>query len=349
MTIKKIEPQSMAELLASQEKPLVSLRRRQQVPGTVLKISPHEIILDLGSKAEGIVSGKDVENFEGIETLKVGDTIPVTIVQTDTDNNYVVCSLQTFQDTRKLSTLRDSFDSEETIEVRIIEERKGGFLVNYNGIRGFLPASQVSLSYIGKPKELINKNFQVKVLEFDREMPRLIVSQKAVVTEGLKKLRDEFFAKTAIGDEVEGTVATVLPFGLVVDISGIEGFVHISEIAWERVDDPKTYYKPDDKIKAQVTTIDEKEGKITLSVKRLTESPWLKADKQFATKENVSGVVTKKTPSGYLVKLENGVVGMIHNSKIPEGKEYKEGDEVTCSIESVDVEKKKINLLPVGK
>lgn len=340
------EPQSMAELLA-QQKPLVTVRRRQVVEGTILRITPREIILDLGSKAEGIVSGRELDQHESNASLKVGDKIPVTVMQTDTDNNYIVCSLQTFSDTKKLTQLKDVFESSEPVEVRIIEERKGGFLVNYNGVRGFLPASQVALDYIGKPKEMMNKTFIVKVLEFDRDTPRLIVSQKAVVTEAQQQKRKAFFSTVKIGDAVDGIVVAVLPFGLIVNVSGVEGFVHISEIAWERVDDPKNYFKAGDAVKAIVTTLDEEEGKLTMSVKQLIESPWLKLDKLFATKQTVATTVTKKTNMGYLVRLDDGIIGMIHKTKLAENEELTEGDTIACTIESVDVEKKKVNLVPI--
>ncbi len=338
------EPQSMADLLANYDKPLISLKRRQTVDGTVIQITPTEIIFDLGSKAEGIISGRELDS-EIAKGLKAGDTIPVTILENESDNNYVLCSLKPVAETKRFSNLKDSIDTEETIEVRVIEERKGGYLVSYNNLRGFLPASQVALEFVGKPKELIGKNITVKVLEFDREMPRLIVSQKAVVSQEQRQTRQNLFANLKIGDEVTGKVVTVLPFGLVVDVQGVEGFVHISEIAWERVDNPQNYYHVGAPVTAAVVNIDEDEGKVLLSIKQLTESPWTDIEKKFSLNQVVTGTVTKPTTYGILVKLDDGIVGLLPKAKLGDDiDKYKEGSQVSCIIEAIDKDKKRINL-----
>lgn len=341
------EPQTMEELLASQERAFTPLKRRQVVEATILKITPKEVLLDLGGKAEGIITGRELEG-ESVSKLAVGDKIPVTIMQTDTDNDYVICSLQVFSDTSKLTSLSDAFETEEVIEAKVIEERKGGFLVNYNGIRGFLPASQVSLDFIGKQKEMIGASIPVRVIEFDADAPRLIVSQKAVVSEEEKGKRQEFFDTANVGDEVAGKVVAVLPFGIVVNVNGIEGFVHISEIAWERVDNPGSYYKVGDELKGVITGINADEGKITLSAKQLSESPWAQLSQTYTENKPVKGAVTKQTAQGYLVRLENGVIGLVHKNNIKNEADYAEGNEVTCTIESIDAERKRVNLLPVA-
>lgn len=333
---------TMADLLALEEKPLITIKRRQVVEATVLKIAPNEIILDLGSKAEGMIAGRET-NSEAGKNLKVGDTIPVSIIDNESDNSYIICSLKTFTDTKKYSQIQDALEAEGTIEVKVVEERKGGFLVHYNAIRGFLPLSQVAIDYIGKPKELLGKDIIVKVLEFDRETPRLIVSQKAVVSSEQNEKREVFFTKTKIGNEVTGTVVAVLPFGIVVDLQGVEGFIHISEIAWERVDNPSNYYHVGDALTGLVLNIDQVEGKVLLSVKQLTESPWAKVSEQFAVNQTVDGIVTKNTPYGVLVRLDDGIIGLIAKTKLG-GKTFSEDDQVTCIIEVIDAEHKKINL-----
>lgn len=337
------EPTSMADLLASQEKPLVSIRRRQVVEATVLHLSPTEIIFDLGAKAEGIVSGRE-RHSEAAENLKVGDTVQVSILESDSDSNYIVCSLKTFAENRKYNQVKEVLEESSTIEVKVVEERKGGYLVHYNGIRGFLPLSQVSLEYMGKAKDLLNKSVQVKVIEFDQDIPRLIVSQKAIVSPDQQKTRDRFFDKTNIGSEVTGKVVAVLPFGIVVDLGGIEGFVHISEIAWERVDNPQNYYKMGDSLTGTVLNLDQEEGKVILSVKQLTESPWSKIDKLYKVDQTVDGIVSKTTPFGVLVRLEDGIMGLVPKAKLPADKTFADGDQVQCIIEAIDVEKKRINL-----
>lgn len=339
------EPTTMEELLALQQdnKPLVTLKRRQVVEAVIAKISPKEIIVELGGKAEGIIAGKDLDP-DAAAKLKIGDKVPVTIMQTDSDNDYIVCSMQVFTDTRKLSSVTEAMETEEPIEVKIVEERKGGFLVNYNGVRGFLPASQVSLDYVGKPKDMVGKNFPVKVIEFDADTPRLIVSQKAVVSDNEKQARSTFFATATIGDEVQGTVAAILPFGIVVNVNGVEGFVHISEIAWERVENINQYFKVSEGIKGSITGINEDEGKITISVKQLSDSPWSALAEKFAAKEQVNGLITKPTTQGFLVRIESGIIGLIHRSQLADGEELADGQAVTCMIDAIDLEKKRVNL-----
>jgi len=221
-------------------------------------------------------------------------------------------------------------------------------LVDWQGLRGFIPASQLDPNR-GGAQAGVGKTLKVAVLEVEKVSNRLIFSEKKVVKPEKLLEKSKALSKIKIGEVYEGKVSGIVPFGIFVSIDGLEGLVHISEIAWEKVGNPSDYFKIGQTVKVLVFSKDEKMGKLNLSIKQLVPDPWQELVKKYSLEQEIEGKVSKITNFGVLVELEKGLEGLIHISKIPPGIELKEGEKVACLIEGIDSQKRKINLALVLK
>jgi small subunit ribosomal protein S1 len=339
---------SMADLLAKQEtkKPL-SIYRGQEVEGTVVAILSQDIILDLGTKSEGVLPKKDLSD-QSLESLKVGDKITASVIYTENESGQVVLSLTRAisyknPNAQKFAKFNNYLKSNQVLKGKGLEVNKGGLVVDLGGVRGFLPSSQVALSHAANLDELVDKELDVTVLEVDPNQNRLILSQKTTVSEDtLKKLK-----ALKSGDEVTGKVAAVLQFGIFVTLDdNLEGLVHVSEISWEKVEDPNTIFKVGDTVKAKVISIDSTTGRANLSIKQLEKDPFTDKSKDIVPNDVLKFTVTKISSQGLFGTLETGLEGFIPSSKQEEGATYKEGDSLSCLVESVDAQKRRVNLSP---
>lgn len=333
---------SMEELLAVTGYQLNVLRRGQQVEGTVVDISPKEIVVDVGAKSEGIISGKEIELASDlVADLKVGDKILATVVYPENEAGQVVLSLRKTGGEKRWEQLIAKQQSEEMLEVKGVEVNRGGLVVDYMGLRGFIPSSQLSQENIGKVDKLVGQVIQARVVEVDKATNRLIFSQRPAVVpqEILDKL-----SKIKIGSTHIAKVTAVLPFGLFVTINGLEGLVHISELAWERVENLTNLFKVGDEVNVLVLGVDQVNGRLNLSIKQLTEDPWKKEAVKFSKDQKVTGTVTRLTPFGVFVNLVDKVEGLLHISKIPPDFRINVGDKIDCLVESVDLDSKRVSL-----
>lgn len=337
----------MADLLAKQEKTSFNITRGQELTGEVITITPQEIILDLGTKAEGVLPKRDLG--EELKNLKVGDKLQVFVVIPENESGQVVLAARRVSDQGGPQGAKwDKFfiaqKEGKSLLGKGIEINRGGLIVEVGGIRGFLPSSQVSLSQAENLEELIGKDVNVTIIEADPSQNRLIFSQKTKVTDEIK----ENLNKLSIGDKVKGKVAAVLPFGIFVTLdNGVEGLVHVSEIAWEKVDDPAKYFKLGMEVEALVISIDPNTNRVNLSVKQLQDDPFLEISKKYSADDVVKGTVSKVTSNGVGVSLEGGAEGLIPTSKIEQGTEYQVGQEIQCLVDSVDITKRRIYLAPL--
>lgn len=338
---------TMADLMAKQDKSHFGLTRGQELEGEVIAIYPQEIILDLGSKAEGVLLKKDLSQAEQ-DSLKVGDKLTVQVVTTENESGQVVVTSNKARTAGTANIKWDKFqnakDTNQTLTGKGLEVNKGGLIVEVGGVRGFLPSSQVTLSQATNLEDLIGKDITVTVLEIDPTQNRLIFSQKTQVSEEVK----ENLGKLKIGDEVKGKVAAVLPFGIFITLeNGVEGLVHISEISWEKVLDPATLFKVGDEVASQVISIDPNTHRVNLSIKQLQEDPFLKISEKYTKDNVVKGTISKVTNNGVLILLKDGFEGLIHSSKVEPGVEYKIGQEISCLVDSIDIAKRRIYLAPM--
>jgi len=344
------DPQTMDELVAKMGKIQFGLKKGDTVNGTVVSVSPKEIYVDIGKKSFGIVAEWELEQVKDYAaTLSVGDKVTAQVMNPENEAGFIVLSLRKSSSERRWTVLHEKKEKGEDIDVVGIEVAKGGLLVEWQSLRGFIPATQLDHTVSNNPASLIGRHIQAKILEIDQTLNRLVLSQKAstlgispsVIRDKLKKIKPN--------DTVKGVVSGVVPFGLFVDVDGLEGLVHISEIAWEKVENPANFYKVGDAVEVVVMDVNQDEGKLNLSIKRLTPDPWKNILDRYPRDEVVSGKVVRQAPYGVFVQLETGIEGLIHISKIPSGTELKIGESIECMVENVDTAKRKISLTIVPK
>ncbi len=352
------EPQTMEELLAQTSYQIHGLKRGSFIDGTIKSVSGKEVLIDVGAKTEGIVSEREIPYIRDfISRLKVGDKHTCYVVSPENEEGQVVLSLRKASSEQKWEYLYRAQKEGLVIDVKGTEVNKGGLIVEFRDLHGFIPASQMDIVHASNMVDLINKILSVKVVEIDRKNNRLIFSERSVSSKAQKENVQEILKKINIGDKCKGKVTGVVQFGIFVTltvpepIKNMEGLVHISEIAWEKVFNPADYFKLGDIVEVVILGVEEKTGKLNLSIKKLLPDPWQSLAKMYQKDQVVSGKVTRVSPYGVFVEIEKGIEGLLHISKIPSGREFTSGEPLECMIELVDVEKHRISLslLPTEK
>lgn len=308
---------SMDELLASSD--IKQLKSGDVVEGKITSVRKHEVWLDLGANGVGVVMRREIGHGQKLE---VGDDVTTSVVDPEMDEGYALLSMKRAVKDRGWDELQRIFESREIIEITPYDANRGGLLVEVEGIRGFLPVSQLAAGHyprvsgadkdeiLQKLNALTGQVLRVRVLDVSRKDNKLIFSEKEAVKDDMQSR----FAELKVGDEVEGVVTGVIDFGAFVNVDGIEGLVHISEISWERVEDPREYVKTGQTIKAKIIAIDK--DRLSLSIKQMQEDPWLKEVKAFSKGETVEGKVTRITPFGAFVQLSSAVEALVHVSEM---------------------------------
>lgn len=342
-----------------QKNPIILPVAGEDITGTVLDIGTNAMYIDLGPIGTGIVLGEELhDGFGTIKTLKKGDEVTATVITTNTEDGYIELSLKQASEDKVWEDLFAKQAAEEPVDVKIIDANKGGLLISINGINGFLPVSQLAYDHyprvdggdktkiLGRLKEYTGEIFRVAIINVDRDENKLIVSEKAARKSEELNLVNSYKK----GDSVDGEVTGVVDFGVFMkfgkDGHKLEGLVHISELSWQLVENPRDLYKEGDKVTAQVIEI--VNGKVSLSIKALTEDPWTKITEKFVVDQIVEGQVARMNHFGIFVQLDNEVRGLIHNSEIekdrPKYTELKEGSTAKFKILSVDPEEHRISL-----
>jgi len=325
----------------------------ETITGKVLVIKKHEVLVDLGAQGVGFVPRREV-GFS--RNMNVGDEVTASIVDTELDNGYSLLSLRKAAKDRGWEDVVVKFEAGETIDIEPYDANRGGLLVEYEGVRGFLPVSQLSAEHyprvgssdkdeiLSRLNALINQTLKVRILDADRKANKLIFSEKEAIKEGLAQR----FAKLTVGDTVKGVVTGVVDFGVFVNVEGIEGLIHISEISWERVNNPSDYVKVGQAIEAKIISIDK--DRLSLSMKQLQKDPWLDEVEKFTAGTKVEGTVTRITPFGAFVQISPAVEALVHISELGSGegvdpeKVFKLNERKEFKVLEVDKENRKISL-----
>lgn len=322
------------------------------VTGTISSISGKEVLIDFGGKMEGVVGEKEWDQVKDyVSKLKAGGKIEALVISAETEKGQMVVSIRKSGSKYRWQKAEEIFKSGEPVTVRGVETNKGGLVVEFEGIRGFVPGSQLSGEHQAEINKMVGRSFAVKVIEVDQTQNRLIFSEKAVtgaadLAQKLKSLR----SKVKIGEKYAGKIAAIMPYGVFVNLeNGTDGLVHISEISWQKVENVSEFFEVADEVQALVLGINEADGKLNLSIKQLQPDPWLDLSKKYTTDQQVKGKVTRVSSFGIFVRLEEGLEGLIHISKVPAGKDFEVGEEVSCTVESIDATAHRISLIPVLK
>lgn len=322
MTIMAKATITMDELLAGAEASAKQITAGEVITGTVLSVKKHEVLIDLGAQGVGYVPRREV-GFS--RNLTEGDEVTASIVDTELDNGMSLLSLRKAAKDRGWEEVAAKMEAGEIITVAPYDANRGGLLVEYEGVRGFLPVSQLSAEHyprVGSSDKdeilqrlnvLVGKDLQVRILDADRKANKLIFSEKEAVKDGLAAR----FEKLAIGDSVSGVVTGVVDYGAFVNVDGIEGLIHISEISWERVNNPSDYVKVGQNIEAKIIAIDK--DRLSLSMKQLTQDPWLTEVDKFSKGDKVEGTVTRITPFGAFVQISPAIEALVHISELGGG------------------------------
>ena len=347
--VSKREPTTMEELLKATGYELKGLKKGQLVKGVITDVTKKMLLIDIGAKTEGVVVDKEYEVAkEMLGELHVGDEVEAYVGSPENERGQILLSLRQTVMNKRWEVFEELLKTGDVLEVKGLEVNKGGIIVKVQGVRGFVPSSQFGREYLGKLDDLQNKAFKVKVIEVDREKNRLIFSEKAVSEKQALAHQSEALKQVKVGDTLKGVVSGIMPFGVFVRANVaklfLEGLVHISEISWEKVDNPGMHFKAGDKIDVKVIGVDEKSSRLNLSVKQLQADPWSKIAEEYPEGTKVKGTITRLAAFGAFVNLTSGVDGLIHISKIPSDKEFKAGQAIECFVESVDVEHRRMSL-----
>jgi len=350
---RKKEPQTMEELLAQSDYPIRGLRRGDVIEGTVTEKTRRALFIDIGAKTEGIIFDRELKEARDlINEINIGDKINVVVGMPENDSGQIVLSLKKAALDRTWEFFEEKLKTSEAFEVAGKEINKGGLIVNVRNIQGFIPSSQFSRALIGRVANLMGQTVKVKVIEVNREKNRLILSERAVSEAEMLAAQKGVLDTVKVGDIFEGKVTAVMPFGLFVKIdfgedkkaTFLEGLIHISEISWERVEDVSKFGRVGGQVKVKVLAVDDKSGKLNLSMKQLTPDPWAKIGEKYPKDKPIKGMVSRITPFGVFVFLEPGIEGLVHISKIPAGVTPGVGDQLNCFIDSIDPENRRMSL-----
>jgi small subunit ribosomal protein S1 len=342
---------TMDDLLASTE--IKQLKVGDVIEGTITSVRKHEVWLDLGANGVGVVMRREIGHGQKLE---IGEKVTTSVVDPEMDEGYALLSMKRAVKDRGWDELQRVFEAQEIIEISPYDANRGGLLVELEGIRGFLPVSQLAAGHyprvsgadkdeiLQKLNALVGQILRVRVLDVSRKDNKLIFSEKEAIKDDMQSR----FSELKVGDEVEGVVTGVIDFGAFVNVDGIEGLVHISEISWERVEDPREYVKNGQTIKAKIIAIDK--DRLSLSMKQMNEDPWLQEVKAFKKGTVVEGKITRITPFGAFVQLSSAVEALVHVSEMsndeavdPE-KIFQLNEKKQFKVIDIDTEARKIAL-----
>ena len=360
------EPTTMAELLQQQEGDIRSFKHGDVVEGTVVRVDRDEILVDIGAKSEGVVSNRELfgRHAENQPQPAVGDLVLVYVLQPESNEGHAVLSLRRAGLERKWRAMQEQLDAGVIIEAPVIDHNKGGLIVDC-GIRGFVPISQIvdfprrpqneqprdaAQEIAEKLQPYIGRRLRLKILEVNRKANRLILSEKVALYEERREKRDELFSSLQVGQKVNGSVRSIAPFGVFIDLGGIDGLVHKSELSWNKVNNPEAGYKVGDQVDAEVIDINHERGRISLSIRRLQPDPWHSTVADFKVGDVIDGTVTKIVNFGAFVRVRDGLEGLIHISELSHQRVahpsdvVHEGQTLKLKIISLDSERHRLGL-----
>jgi small subunit ribosomal protein S1 len=355
------EQLSMEQLLQAEEASVREVRRGQVVDGTVVRIDPDEVLVDIGLKSEGVIPGREQSSIEEElgHPLAVGDTLLVYVVTTETPEGHALLSFRRAGTERFWRRAQRQVETGEVVEAEVVEINRGGVVVLY-GTRAFVPISQlVSVQRAGESeaeqeqvaeqlRSLVGQTLKLKVIEADRRRNRLILSERQANRELRSQRRDQLLLELEPGQIRTGRVSNVASFGAFVDLGGADGLVHISELSWSRVKHPSEVVKPGQEVEVYVISVDRDTKKIALSLRRAQDDPWLTIEERYPLGSIVFGQVIKQAQFGVFVRLDDGIEGLVHNSEIAptDRRLLQEGSRLTFRVISIDLDRRRLRLSP---
>lgn len=322
------------------------------VTGTVVKIEHDEVLLDIGFKSEGVIPARELsirKDASPEELVHMGDTIEALVLQKEDKEGRLILSKKRAEYERAWNAVEEKFKAGVNVEGEVIEVVKGGLILDI-GLRGFLPASLVDLRRVKDLSAYMGTRIEARVIEMDRNRNNVVLSRRVVLEAARKAERSEILTKLKPGMKLKGTVSSIVEFGAFVDLGGIDGLIHISELSWNHVNHPAEVVKVGQEVEVQVLDIDLNRERISLGLKQTTEDPWRVLVKKYPIGAIVEGTVTKLVTFGAFVDLGNGVEGLVHISEMAKAhvdapaQVCKVGDVVQVKVMEIDLERRRISL-----
>jgi len=337
-------------LIAQYEDTLKNLQEGQIIRGRVIQVTPSEVIVDIGYKSEGVISIAEFTDYEGHVTVAVNDRIDVLLETTEDQNGYVVLSKDKAEKMRVWDDVEKAFREGTNVRGRIIDRIKGGLAVDI-GVKAFLPGSLVDTKPVKNLDFLRGKDFEFKVISVDKKRGNIVLSRKAVIEVEQEAKKRETLAHLEEGRVLRGTVKNLTDYGAFVDLGGLDGLLHVTDISWGRINHPSDVLKVGDEIDVVVLKFDKESERVSLGTKQLTADPWEQVPEKYPVGSRVAGRVTNVTDYGAFVELEQGIEGLIHVSEMSWSKKMKNpskvvsvGDPVEAIISDVNTDTRRISL-----
>jgi small subunit ribosomal protein S1 len=341
----------------------VSIKRGDVVEGVLVRIDQDEILVDIGLKSEGVLSTKELPSggYGSFSELHLDDKVLVYVIQPETSEGHAVLSLKRANTERQWRIAEEQYKNNELLRAKVIDYNKGGLIVDVAGIRGFVPISQIlnlkreevaaggeNQETAAKLQSMKDKELQLKIIEINRARNRLILSERLAVQEWRQRRREELLDELKPGEVRKGVVSNLANFGAFVDLGGADGLVHISQLAWSRVNHPSEVLHVGQEVEVQVLSVDKEKKKIALSIKRAEVDPWTTVEQRYTPGQVVTGTVTKIAPFGAFARIEDGIEGLIHLSELTPGTDPKsilhEGAQLQLRILRIDAERRRLGL-----
>ena len=346
-----IEPVESTEELPNQDKYLSTfsdISEREIISGRVIGINEKEVLIDIGFKSEGIINR---DEFSSDELPDVGGKIDVYLERMEDESGKTVLSKEKADFLRRWIELRKIHDTGEIITGKIVKRIKGGMVVDLKGVQAFLPGSQIDVRPVKDFDKYLDVEMDLKVVKFNEMRKNVVVSHKAILEESLAEKRDEIFSTLEVGAIMEGRVKNITDFGVFIDLGGIDGLLHITDLSWGRVNHPSEMISMDDTLSVKVIDFDDEKKRVSLGLKQLTPHPWETIETDFPKGEKVTGKVVSMTNYGAFIEIKSGIEGLIHVSEMSWTRHVKNpselyslGDQVEAVVLSIDAEERKISL-----
>ncbi len=322
------------------------------VTGTVVQVERDEVLLDIGYKSEGVIPARELsirKDANPADIVELGDEIEALVLQKEDKDGRLILSKKRAAYERAWNDIEKKFEGGENVEGEVIEVVKGGLILDI-GLRGFLPASLVDLRRVKDLHMFLGDRLEARVIEMDRNRNNVVLSRRVVLEEDRKQERQDVLNKLVKGMILPGTVSSIVDFGAFVDLGGIDGLVHISELSWSHVNHPSEVVAVGDKVEVQVLDVDMSRERISLGLKQTQEDPWKQLVKDFTVGVIVDGKVTKIVPFGAFVEIGDNVEGLVHISEMARGHVEKPedvvrvGDAIKVKVMDVDLDRRRISL-----
>jgi small subunit ribosomal protein S1 len=356
-----VDQAAMMDALLEEDYGFRALRRGQIVEGYIVELRPNEILVDVGSKSEGVVLSREIDRLgpDGMAKLHEGDSILVYVVSPEDKNGNVVLSLSRAQMERDWRKAQEIFEAGSIFEGSVAGFNKGGLIVRVGKVRGFVPASQIFSSRSRRRgtsgeeflSSLVGQTMQLKIIEIDRSRNRLILSERAAQRELRKKQKEQLLSELQEGDIRTGEVISLCDFGAFVDLGGADGLVHLSELSWRRVSHPGEVLEVGDEVQVYVINVDRERKRIGLSLKRLESDPWSTIAERYDVDQLVEGTITKLVKFGAFARIfDDDIEGLIHLSELSDTRiahpreVVQEGEVRTLRIIRIDPDRRRIGL-----